>query len=361
MVIVMRTFTPEMTEMRRLGAAALALLVGSTGFAWTFTSLHAAPYTYSDALAGDGNYAFGTVAVSNFHAAIWSGFSNSPTLLTPAGRDGSQGFGASGSQQVGQTTIGPEARAALWAGSSGSFVDLHPATATRSLARATDGIQQVGEVRIGGDRAALWSGTAGSFVNLHPTGYSSSYALAVAGGRQGGYANLSGVSRAMIWSGTASSFVSLSQGGSVPSVVNAMTLTQQGGSNNSQAALWAGTAASLQSLHPAGFTTSSIEGMTDGFQVGAASFASGESHAMIWQGNASSAFDLHTITSGYSHTLANAVWVSGNTVYVVGTGRVAATGSVEALLWSQAVPEPATLVGLGLAGLALGRRMRPRA
>jgi len=97
------------------------------------------------------------------------------------------------------------------------------------------------------------------------------------------------------------------------------------------ALLWNGTAASAVDLHPSsgsGYFSTSILGMSETLQVGTGSITGNLSHALKWTGTASSMVDLNP--TGYEVSQATAV--SGNSV--VGWARVsAATQSNHAMLW----------------------------
>src|SRR5207237_551829 len=124
-----------------------------------------------------------TVAQLAFWAAMAMNFSGLPLAsqaatysladLNPSGFTHSEGYGISGSQQVGQGTgsaTGDNNHALLWSGTATTFVDLNPCGFTTSAASALSGSQQggvgSGSATGGNNHALLWSGTASSVVDL---------------------------------------------------------------------------------------------------------------------------------------------------------------------------------------------------
>jgi hypothetical protein len=147
---------------------------------------------------------------------------------------------------------------------------------------------------------------------------------------------ISGQTQAVLWSGRSASFVSLHPAGAQTSQANAASGGQQAGFVDNQAVLWNGTVDSMVILHPAGFQNSQAFGMGDGQQVGCGNFLvragkgtlqQGPNHALLWQGTATSAVDLH-LNSGFDETCA--VGVSQGRQIGTGTkGR-----NTLAILWS---------------------------
>jgi hypothetical protein len=211
----------------------------------------------------------------------------------------------------------------LWSGTAASWVDLHPAGATSSEARGVSGSLQAGWANVGGvNHASLWSGTAASWVDLHPAGATRSEARAASGSQQAGFANVGGVNHASLWSGTAASWVD---------------------------------------LHPAGATDSIAYGMSGSLQAGWANVG-GVNHASLWSGTAASWVDLHAfLPAGFRSSEAYGISTDGINTYVSGLGFNTATNRNEALLWTQAVPEPGTAGLLCLGGILAVLRRRKAA
>jgi hypothetical protein len=94
--------------------------------------------------------------------------------------------------------------------------------------------------------------------------------------------------------------------------------------------------------------------------VGYATF-SGASHAGLWTGTAASFVDLHAeLPNGYSSSQAFDVSSDGTVVRVVGYAYNTSRGAYEAVMWSQPVPEPATVLSLSLMSALLLSSKRTR-
>ncbi len=100
----------------------------------------------------------------------------------------------------------------------------------------------------------------------------------------------------------------------------------------SHALLWEGTAASAIDLHPAGFASSAAIGLRDSFQVGVGRGpdTGGEEHALLWLGRPDTVVDLHRfLPAGYVASGATDVDEYG---HVVGSA-LTAQGEYHAVLW----------------------------
>jgi hypothetical protein len=207
--------------------------------------------------------------------------------------------------------LGAQAQAAT----SYTAIDLNPSGFDMSYAYGTSGTQQVGwgyPTGSGVEHALLWSGSAASYVDLNPSGFTESQAFGISGTQQVGYGYGSatgGVTHALLWNGSADSYVD---------------------------------------LNPRGFITTYAWGTNGTQQVG-----EGDGHALLWNGSASSFIDLHQfLPVGFTGSCAEAIDSSGNIV-----GYASGPSGFPAILW-QPIPEPATLLLLGLGGLAIVRKRR---
>jgi hypothetical protein len=326
---------------------------------------------------------FGQVAGGNDlgHAVLWTGPGTSVDLH-PVNLYGHP-FSSSGisdiygGQQVGAARNEFEgAHAFLWNGSADSAVDLtspqHIFWMYGGAALATDGIHQVGYGYGGGLRhAVLWSGTAASSVDLHPGGFSESFALGVRSGQQIGYGIIGDFDdaphHALLWKGTADSAVDLhptNLDGFIHSFALATNGIQQVGvgsqdpsgagdfSRANHALLWNGTADSAVDLHPTKLSDvyASVAVDTNGAQqVGYGFLGAGgpnpTDHALLWSGTADSAIDLHAfLPADFAWSHAESIDPLGN---VFGMA-IDATGVFHAVEWMP-VPEPASAILLMLA------------
>jgi hypothetical protein len=282
-------------------------------------------------------------------AALWNGTAASYVDLSPANSTSSYASATKNGVQVGSAYFtGVVSHAGLWTGSAASWVDLNGAL-DESFGTNTDGIQQVGWAKSGQNRfACLWTGSAASFVNLTPAGASDAWAYGVGDGQQVGGARINDVQSAGYWSGTAASWVSLGVTGSDHSSFDGF----------SRAAMWNGTAASFVNLAPGSGYSSAYDVFED-HQVGSA-YVDGKMRASLWSGTAASWFDLSTfLPANYEDSNATGIWGDGTKLYISGFARNTVTNKDEAVMWVQAVPEPAstTAIVLGAIGL-LARRKR---
>ena len=240
--------------------------------------------------------------------------------LNPSGFDYSCAYGTSGTQQAGSGTMAGEEHALLWNGSAASCVDLNPSGFYSSAVYGSGGTQQVGwgaGLSTGGYHALLWNGSAASYVDLDPTGrFIMSNALGTSGTQQVGWGM---------------------------------------GYDGGHALLWNGSAASYVDLNPSGFDWSEARGIIGTQQVGGGygSATGGQGHALLWNGTADSYIDLHQfLPDGFTDSFARAIDSSGN---IVGNATDS-SGYQHAILWE--IPEPTTLLLLGLGGLTVLRRRK---
>jgi hypothetical protein len=287
----------------------------------------------SSAFATSGNQTVGAVATTSFgtfsHAMLWNGPTNDMVDLNPQSFTSSNAYAIGGGQVVGSgasATTGGNNHALLWSLSTGTVTDLNPSGFTNSIAVATTGTVQIGYGQGPGRTGLLWSGTSQSAVPLdgsHLLGISSTQAF-------GGNANVqvgSGTSgssiHAMMWRGTALSAVDLS-----PSFANRPN-SEALGSNG------------LQEVGDA-WGTQLVNG-------GPAY------HAVLWSNSPNSAVDLQTFVPSY--LVSSRAWTIDAAGNVLGTAQDA-SGAYHVVEWI--VPEPSSLLFIGLTAALLGRRRLPR-
>jgi hypothetical protein len=336
----------------------LALPLASQAATYSYTDLTSSGFTRSDGFGISGSHQVGSGSGSatgnNNHALLWSGTASSVVDLNPSGFTESRSYGISGSQQVGWASgsaTGSNQHAFLWSGTASSAVDLNPTGFTWSLGRANSGSQQIGygygPATGSNQHALLWSGTASSAVDLNPTGFTQSSGERIYGTHQVGRGSgpaTGNIDHALLWSGTASSVVDLNPSGFTGSGALGISGSQQvglgygsGTGNNNHALLWSGSASSVVDLNPSGFTMSVASGISGSQQVGYG--ASGNNtHALLWSGTASSVVDLGSLlSSDYSTwSVAEGIDANGN---IFGYAIYIPTGLTHAILWT-AFPGP---------------------
>lgn len=287
----------------------------------------------------------------------------------------------------------------------GVFNSLNPAGASASGVSALDGGAQYGAAVFNGDEhAGRWFDFAGSWQDWNPTGSTNSQIYTAKNGKAGGYATFGGVQKATVWNGggkddttdlhdnswisssvdamdgndifgdaqvsagvhnagkwTNGAWTNLNPNGALGSqIISAVNGTQSGWiltANGYQASLWQGTAASQTNLATPGFDQSVAFDLRGQYVAGTA-WSGLNSHAGFWNGGAFT--DLHAFVSqSFTHSAAYGVEVLGGRVYVFGEAWNTQLELHHAMVWSQPVPEPGTLLGAApLIALAL-RRKRP--
>lgn len=316
---------------------------------------------------GNGSQAGYATFAGTYKAGYWNGTSGSYVSLHGAGYDHTFALSMDGNIQVGYgmgTPTGGNGQALGWNGTSASMVNMNPAGYSFSAAVSVSGAAIVGYGQDTNNRysAFLWNGLNNTPAILNPAGYDNAFGIAVSGSTQVGYANgaISGnQDRAYMWQGTAASAVSLHPTGYDYSYAFGAGGNMQVGqvldpSFNMHAGMWTGSAASFINLHPTGADYSSANGTNGVMQVGYASY-SGTSHAILWNGSAASAVDLNAfLPSGYVGAEAYGIGSNGDIIGYAYTS----TGRTHAVVWSQAVPEPASMgaIALGIAGLLRRRK-----
>jgi hypothetical protein len=158
------------------------------------------------------------------------------------------------------------------------------------------------------------------------------------GQRQSGYFIWQFVPRACCWSGSADSYVDLNPVGATRSKLNGISGSQQVGyarfTDYDHAGLWRDTAESFVDLHPSAALRSFAEDVCNEYQVGYA-VVGGTNRAALWKGSAASYVDLHSLLgSGYEGSSANAVWMEGGALRIIGSATSVPTRDPHAILWT---------------------------
>lgn len=367
------------------GLGATMLLVGFSSFAlgqYVGTRLQPGPYGGTVAVSGAGQsggteiagYGYGDPLDDGYRALVWSDKDAAPVSLHPDGYANSIAVANYGGFQTGYVQGEPSGgnpQAAMWQGTAASFVNLNPFDAFTSYVAGMDLSSQVGSASGGfsgfSTHAVLWNGSAASAVDLNPSGAAFSYAQGVWGNTQVGAVAMPSTPavEAAAWQGTAASFVSLHPAGFIESTALSVNGSQIAGwartDTNTSAMLWTGLNQTPVNLNPAGFFHSEALFTSGGLQVGATIFDSNSSHhAALWSDSAASHIDLHNLIDPILGIQAS--WAAGidNNGVIVGYGFTASQ-EVLALAWTpDAVPEPASVlaIGLGLTALAAKRRKK---
>jgi len=372
-----------------VGLLAAALFTPPVWASWTVINLHPSGMPGSSAYGVSGGAQVGDTGEYNWmlrwRAALWSGSAGSWVDLHPSGSEWvrSRATAVSGGVQVGYVEDhNYVAQAALWRGSADSMRVLYNG---RSFALGIADNLVAGYVvenNSGHGRAILWN-LAGwdpdspwgppYTIWLHPlySNHYASYALAIGDGEVvgyvGGYDFDMGwhYTHAVLWNAELpyDGLVDLHPTGYQYSYAYGVGGGQQVGYvagpstfNYPQAALWSGSAGSFVNLHPSDYRESYAWDVWSGQQVGYVVTHLHGKRAALWSGSASSFVSLHDFLGPeFTQSEARSITHENGFTYVVGSGYNSHTGRWEALMW--VIPEPASLLGLGLA-LALFPRRR---
>lgn len=285
--------------------------------------LHDENWVNSEATSGFGSYQFGRFVDGNeSHAVRWSGTAASAMDFNPFGYTSSYIHGAGASGAVGSAFNGVSTPI-LWNMDDGTPANLLPAGAVAGSAFDAGDVDQVGFLSvIGGagasNHAVRWFGSAETWVDLNFDPAVESVAYGTYGGRQVGYYEQGGVRKAVMWFGTAASWVD---------------------------------------LNPLGATSSSVYAIDGNLSGGYAQFGGG-TRASVWD-HSGIYEDLHQyLDPGFVSSTIYGIVETPTMQYVYGTAANA--DSSYAMMWSRAnpVPEPGTIIILGIGAVAAIRRQR---
>lgn len=335
----------------------LFVAVASSANAQYFAEILPTPSGTGRAVAAGGGQMVGVAFGSGGGPALWDGPNHSYQVLNTNGFIGAEVNGVGGGKQVGYGIAGGHEHALLWSGAANPPINLHNTAFLGTIAYGTNGNKQVGAGGVvqGGNvsHAVLWHGSAQSAVNLHPAGYQNSEAYSVwgdvqvgsaAGGPTGGGAAL--------WRGTAESMQLL------PTPVTHTTGDAFAVHGNQAVGRIVDFAAVVWDIDKWTYTSlgSGFAVDTNGTnQVGYVGPAF-EERALVWAGSEASRLDLHQfLPAGFTRSLARGIDENGN---IVGYGSLSGVGTVP-IVWKP-VPEPSTVVAIGMGLLALLARRRFR-
>ncbi|MBS1717867.1 MAG: PEP-CTERM sorting domain-containing protein [Armatimonadetes bacterium] len=389
---------------RTFALTALSCVIAANGASTIFTNSYAR--ASGDGIQG-GYISDDTVSKYNAHAYIWHGDNASNVDLNPANADYSKVLGISrnGQYQTGDARINGTYYGAIWQGSAASAtLYTPPAWANASIIEGitNDGLHASGySTKNNVWDAELWTPGQSGQVSINPDTATSSYAYKVVDANQGkdmeiaGWAQF-GDQHAYLWrfnSDGSNTSVDLNPDGFQYSaawdVQPSSTLTPDGGvavgnafdGSNLHAMEWKGSANNYTDLTPygLGFTDAEAQGINTAGEVVGDAYDSYRFDAMVWD-TSGHATDLQQfLPANYYSSTAYSIDDAGNVLGVANYdfGNYEYSGAY-AVLWTPntaarrfgqstvtytahflyPVPEPTSMVALGLGVAAAIRRRR---